>query len=96
LGSNQCSYYKTTQYKCVPFNQLKDLSGNYVVPGNKTLDTILYEQQQAQQKENAGDMTTTKNGLTTEQIEGMVAGIAGFLIAGALAVYVGSKISKYA
>jgi hypothetical protein len=96
LGSNQCSYYKTTQYKCIPFNQLKDLSGNYVVPGNKTLDTILYEQQQAQQKENAGDMTTTKNGLTTEQIEGMVAGIAGFLIAGALAVYVGSKISKYA
>jgi hypothetical protein len=51
----------------MPFNQLKDLSGAYVVPGNKTLDTILYEQQQAQLQENTGDTPNVKNGLTTEQ-----------------------------
>ena len=96
FNSEQCPYYKTTQYKCMPFNQLTDLSGNYVIPGNKTLDTLLYEKQQAQQKENAGDMPSTTNTLTTEQIEGIVAGVAGVGIAVVLAIYVGSKISKYA
>jgi mono/diheme cytochrome c family protein len=80
----------------MPFNQLTDLSGNYVVPGNKTLDTILYEKQQAQLKQNAGDMPSTTNTLTTEQIEGIVAGVAGVGIAVVLAIYVGSKISKSA
>lgn len=96
FNSEQCPYYKTTQYKCVPFNQLTDLSGNYVIPGNKTLDTLLYEKQQAQLKENAGDVPSTTNTLTTEQIEGIVAGVAGVGIAVVLAIYVGSKISKYA
>jgi hypothetical protein len=96
FNSEQCPYYKTTQYKCMPFNQLTDLSGNYVIPGNKTLDTILYEKQQAQLKENAGDVPSTTNTLTTEQIEGIVAGVAGVGIAVVLAIYVGSKISKYA
>ena len=96
FNSEQCPYYKTTQYKCMPFNQLSDLSGNYVVPGNKTLDTLLYEKELAQQKENAGDMPSTTNTLTTEQIEGIVAGVAGIGIAAVLAIYVGSKISKYA
>jgi hypothetical protein len=96
FNSEQCPYYKTTQYKCMPFNQLTDLSGNYVIPGNKTLDTILYEKQQAQLKENAGDVPSTTNTLTTEQIEGIIAGVAGVGIAVVLAIYVGSKISKYA
>ena len=44
FNTEQCPYYKTNQYKCMPFNQLKDLSNNYVIPGSKTLNTILDEQ----------------------------------------------------
>jgi hypothetical protein len=45
IDTNSCPYYTTTQYKCVPFNQLNDLSGNYVIPGgNTTLQTILDNQ----------------------------------------------------
>jgi hypothetical protein len=95
-NSDQCPYYKTTEYKCMPFNQLKDLSGAYVVPGNKTLDTILYEQQQAQLLENAGSMLSTTNTMTTEQIEGIIAGVAGVAIAAILALKIGSWISNHA
>ena len=42
--NNKCPYYQTSQYKCVPFNQLKDLSGAYVIPGNKTLEEIMQEE----------------------------------------------------
>ncbi len=96
LGSDQCSYYKTTQYKCVPFNQLRDLSGDYVIPGNKTLDTILKEQSDAQTTETTGTMPAIKNPITTDEIETYVAGFAGVAIAGFLALYIGSKIAKYA
>jgi len=96
FNSDKCPYYKTTQYKCMPFNQLKDLSGAYVIPGNKTLDTILYEQQQAQMKENAGDMPGITNTLNMEQVEAIVASVAGVVIVGLIAIKVGSWISKNA
>ena len=92
-NSEQCPYYKTTQYKCMPFNQLKDLSGEYVIPGNKTLDTLLYEQQQ--QQSNAID-TSVKQSLSTEQIETIVAGVAGVAIASIILLKVGSWISNHA
>jgi hypothetical protein len=96
-NTEQCPYYKTSQYKCVPFNQISDLSGNYVVPGNKTLDTILYEKQQAQIKENAGDTEAHKGKtLTTEQIEGIIAGVAGVAIASIIGLKVASWISNNA
>jgi len=45
FNSEKCPYYKTNEYKCVPFNQLHDLSGvnqdAYVIPGNSTLQDIL-------------------------------------------------------
>jgi len=93
--SEQCPYYKTTQYKCMPFNQLQDLSGNYVIPGNKTLDTILYEKQQLQMKETQNNNTQTST-ITTEQIEGIIAGIAGIAIATIIAIKIGSWISNNA
>lgn len=92
--SDKCPYYKTTEYKCVPFNQLKDLSGAYVIPGNKTLDTILYEQEQAKIIADKGN--TSSSTLTTEQIEGIVAGSIGACIGVVLLIWLGSKISKYA
>jgi hypothetical protein len=100
--SEKSSYYKTTEYKCMPFDQIKDLSGAYVIPGNKTLDTILYERQQAQLKENeegtrtGSETNNIKNGLTTEQIEGIVSGVAGIAIAAIIALKVGSWISNHA
>lgn len=94
VKSDQCPYYTTTQYKCMPFNQLTDLSGAYVIPGNKTLDTILYEQQQQQQQETNGDTRTST--ITTEQIESIVAAVAGIGIAAIIAMKVGSWISNHA
>jgi hypothetical protein len=48
FNSEKCPYYKTSQYKCVPFDQLHDLSGNnadpqdaYVIPGNVSLQEKL-------------------------------------------------------
>jgi hypothetical protein len=96
FNSEQCPYYKTTEYKCVPFNQLRDLSGQYVIPGNKTLDTILYEREQAKLIENKEGMPDNPNALTTEQIENYVAAFAGITIATLIAVKVGSWISKNA
>jgi len=93
-NSEQCPYYKTNQYKCVPFNQSKDLSGNLVVPGNKTLDTILSERDQAQKNANIGDSSSTS--LTTEDMEGTVALVAGIAIAAVIFLKVGDWISKKA
>lgn len=97
FNTEQCPYYKTTQYKCMPFNQLNDLSGEYVIPGNKTLDTILYEQQQAKEKQISGSISSnTKISLTTEQIESIIAGIVSISIISIIAIKVGSWISKNA
>jgi hypothetical protein len=52
FNSEKCPHYKTSQYKCVPFDQLHDLSGNnidpqdaYVIPGNVSLQNILNKKQ---------------------------------------------------
>ena len=49
FNSDKCPYYKTSEYKCVPFDQLHDLSGNpqdaYVIPGNITLQNMLNKKQ---------------------------------------------------
>lgn len=41
----ESEYYKTSEYKCMPFDQLKDVStiksDVYVIPGSNTLDNIL-------------------------------------------------------
>lgn len=87
-----CPYYTTQQYKCVPFNQLQDLSGNYVIPGNKTLETILAEQQLVKEKQ----LGKTTKSMSAAEIEIMVAGIVGGLFALGLAIKIGSWISKNA
>lgn len=70
--------YTTEQYKCVPFNQLTDLQGSYVIPGNKNLSMILKEKNQILQKQNKGDVTTKS--LTTDEIETyVVIGIGGLM-----------------
>jgi len=74
--AGQCPYYQTTQYKCMPFNQLTDLSGAYVKPGNKSLDTILQEQNRI-----IGSSANDKpSALTTEDLEIYGGSIIGGLI----------------
>jgi hypothetical protein len=94
LNPEQCPYYKTSQYKCVPFNQSKDLSGNLVVPGNKTLETVLSDRDQSQK--NATTKDSSSKSLTTEEIEGIVAIVAGVAIAAVIFLKVGDWISKKA
>ena len=69
FNSEKCPYYKTTQYKCVPFNQLHDLSGSsqdaYVIPGNTTLKNIL--DNQSSTKLNA-NMDSVFNQISTDDI----------------------------
>ena len=49
FNSEKYPYYKTSEYKCVPFDQLHDLSGNpqdaYVIPGNTSLQDMLNKKQ---------------------------------------------------
>jgi hypothetical protein len=100
-NSEQCPYYKTTQYKCMPFNQLRDkvdINGaSYVIPGSKTLQSIIDERDKAKKQEDAGDIGAPKEKtLTTEQIEAIVAGVAGVAIASIIILKVGSWISNHA
>lgn len=94
LESQSCPYYKTTQYKCVPLNKATDLSGNYVIPGNKTLDKVLSEEDELVKKQltsaKGGDITS----LTTEDILGISAGIVGITLAGIVLLKVNSWLSK--
>ncbi len=46
-GEDTCPYYPTSKYKCVPFNALRDLSGNQVIPGGTGLDKVIEEQDEA-------------------------------------------------
>ena len=93
-NSEQCPYYKTNQYKCVPFNQSKDLSGELVIPGNKTLETVLSDRDKI--KQNATSNDSSSKALTTEDMEGIVAivGSIGIIAIGCLVV--GNWISKQA
>jgi hypothetical protein len=58
-ASEQCGL-PTQDYKCVPFDALKDLSGNQVVLGHgQTLEQILVKQQSQQQEGWFGSGTST-------------------------------------
>jgi hypothetical protein len=82
----------------MPFNKLRDTAdlngGTYVIPGNKTLDTILMERDKTKLEE-VGAPPKEKT-LTTEQIEAIVAGVAGVAIASIIVLKVGSWISNHA
>jgi hypothetical protein len=45
--TSSCPYYRTDQYKCVPFHRLTDLSGNEVIKNADTLADILKGQDEA-------------------------------------------------
>jgi len=76
FDKNSCPYYKTTQYKCVPFSQMS-VSGDYVVPKDAaTLDKILKERDEL----NASGLGVP--GFTM----GTILGIAGSVITAIIAI----------
>lgn len=88
FNSEKCPYYKTSQYKCVPFDQLHDLSGNaadpqdaYVIPGNANLQEMLNKKQPSNSESNAAladERKTTEDIITYGAIT--VVGIVGLYI----------------
>jgi hypothetical protein len=46
-GNAPNNLYRPAQYKCVPFDQLRDMSGKYVKLGSKSMEQITMEQQKA-------------------------------------------------
>lgn len=92
FNSEVCPYYKTEQYKCVPFNQLSDLSGDYVIPGNSTLQSLL-------SKQNANIRSELKKpsaSITPAEVGDFAGILVGSTAAILLLLYCGSWLSKKA
>jgi hypothetical protein len=92
FNSEKCPYYKTNEYKCVPFNQLHDLSGvnqdAYVIPGNSTLQNILDKN-----KSSTSTSSVSVSMATDDIIVYSTIGICA--IAGAFALYkIGMKLKE--
>ncbi len=87
--NDSCPYYTTTQYKCVPFNQLNDLSGNYVIPGgNTTLQSILDKQ--------STEMNYSKPQMSSQDMAVGIASIIAPIAVIGICLGVGSLIVKNA
>lgn len=97
-GSSVKKSYKTTQYKCVPFDQLRDLAtpndlkNSYVIPEGKTLSDVLGIQKDVADAQKKGDTKT--NTLTTGQIETIIGASIGIIVVGGLAIYFSSRLSS--
>jgi len=76
-------YYTTSQYKCVPFNQLSDMSGEYIIPGNRDLKTLMGEQQRVSEKQTNPNPEKPKISIVQMEqiIGGTIAGVV-FIIGG--------------
>lgn len=81
--SEKNPYYKTSQYKCVPFDQLHDLSGNpqdaYIIPGNTSLQDILNKKQTSSSHSASADNLTSTDDIIDYSAYALV-GIVGFYI----------------
>ena len=87
--TDSCPYYQTSQYKCVPFNQLNDLSGNYVIPGgNTTLQSILDKQ--------SAEMNYSKPQMSSQDMAVGIASIIAPIAVIGICLGVGSLIVKNA
>ena len=95
FNSEKCPYYKTTEYKCVPFNQLHDLSGSnqdaYVIPGNTSLQNILDNQSSIKLNAN---LESAFNQISTEDIIEYSAIAASTIVILFVVYKIGSHISN--
>jgi hypothetical protein len=80
IKSDTCPYYQTTQYRCAPFNQSTDLSGNYVIPGNKSLQTILKEEKTIKDNLDSSNKDINSDFITiAASVVILVGGVGGLL-----------------
>jgi hypothetical protein len=77
FNADSCEYYKTTQYKCVPFNKLQDLSGDYVVAKGNSLNTILNSQEAVKT-----NIPSASGGIDTKAMQIVGFTSLGFVIVG--------------
>lgn len=92
FDSGTCPAYKTSQYKCVPFDRIRNLNGDTVVfQGVGTLQDRLNEQDSAKRSA-IQQVSGEKPGMSAGAIAAIV---AGTLIGGLALVYVGSKAAQF-
>jgi hypothetical protein len=90
--------YKTTQYKCVPFDQLRnletpnDIKNSYVIPDGMTMSDVLDQQKKMSEDQKKGDVQTTT--LSTGQIETIIGASVGAMVVGVLVFYFSSRLSS--
>lgn len=75
--------YRPAQYKCVPFNQLRDMSGKYVKLGSKSMEQVMTEQQKATraaQNESASSGTPVDSDSTELILEIVGTGVGIILV----------------
>jgi|LauGreDrversion4_2_1035121.scaffolds.fasta_scaffold41433_4 hypothetical protein len=89
-SARNCKRYTTEQYKCVPFNELTDLSGNVVIPGNVTLEDI-----RKAQKENQNNKSLTSTGDTSTVSTAKIEAIVGSSIGGAIFIFLLYRAYSY-
>lgn len=91
FNGSVCPAYKTNEYKCVPFDRIRDLQGdNVVLDGAPTLADRLTRQDEAKSQaidSVGGSSTNPETGIT-------IAAIAGASIGALLLIWVASTISK--
>ena len=84
IGKNAANpLYKPAQYKCVPFDQLRDMSGEYVKLGSKTMEQIMSEQQKATlaaQNESASSSSSVDSDTTDLVLEIVGTGVGIILV----------------
>lgn len=90
--------YKTTQYKCMPFDQLRnlqspnDIKNSYVIPDGMSLGNLLETQKKVAEEQKKGDVQTMT--LSTGQIETIIGASVGALVVGVLAFYLSNRLSS--
>lgn len=85
-----CPYYKSTQYKCVPFDRIRNMEGELVIPEGTMLSKILTKQDNTV---SAGSVQTS-GGISIGAIETGIAVLGGTILAGVLAFTIGHYVVK--
>jgi hypothetical protein len=83
MYSRFVSREKPAQYKCVPFDQLRDMSGEYVKLGSKSMEQVMSEQQQATlaaQNASASSSSTTDSDTSDLVLEIVGTGVGVILV----------------
>ena len=89
FSEENCPYYKTSQYKCVPFDRLADLSGDYVIPGNTQALKSLLSKEDALEAQARGEPVqgTATPPAEAATIGGIIGGVLGGLVVLGAAVW---------